>query len=255
MRSRRSAIPKTSSTPDFGRVAADYDRLRPQDDHWWELFELLAREGDLSGRRVLDVGCGTGRWSAAFQDRGSRVWGVDRSPEMVELARQRGVNAKQARAEALPFKEDWFERALLVLVVHVVDRPSAFAELARVLGPDGRIAIATFDHGQFDDHYLSPYFPSLAEIDRGRFPTRETLTKDLEAAGFAPRVVPLTQRTTRDRDWVLERIRGRFISTLLLLDEAELAEGLARAERELPEEVEAEQHLLVVVGDSVRQHL
>jgi SAM-dependent methyltransferase len=165
------------------------------------------------------------------------------------------VNAKVARAEALPFKEGWFERALLVLVVHVLDRPRVFGELRRVLADDGRVAIGTFDHAQFDGYYLSPYFPSLADIDRARFPTREELEEELRAAGFEPRTIPLHQRAVRSRDWVLERIRGRFISTLLLLDDDELAAGLARAERELPAEVEAEQHLLAVVADAVRPPL
>ena len=198
---------------------------------------------------MLDVGCGTGRWSEALAGRGSRVWGVDESAEMVELARERGVNAKQASAEALPFKEGWFERALLVLVVHVIDRPRAFDELRRVLAADGRIAIATFAATQFDNHYLSPYFPSLPEIDRARFPTGETLEEDLGAAGFSSRTISVLQRKTITRDWALERIRGRFISTLLLLDEEEYTEGLTRAERELPERVETEQHLLVVAAD------
>ena len=198
---------------------------------------------------MLDVGCGTGRWSAALAERGSRVWGIDASAEMVEQARRRGVNAKLASAEALPFKEGWFERALLVLVVHVLDRPRAFAELRRVVADGGRLAIGTFDHAQFDDHYLSPYFSSLADIDRARFPTKEELEAELRAAGFEPRTIPVHQRTTVSRDWLLERIRGKFISTLLLLDEDEFAEGLARAERELPELVETEQHLLVVAAD------
>jgi len=198
---------------------------------------------------VLDVGCGTGRWSEALAGRGSRVWGVDESAEMVELARERGVNAKQASAEALPFKDGWFERALLVLVVHVLDRPRAFDELRRVLAADGRIAIATFAATQFDNHYLSPYFPSLPEIDRARFPTGETLEEDLGAAGFSSRTISVLQRKAITRDRALERIRGRFISTLLLLDEEEYTEGLARAERELPERVETEQHLLVVAAD------
>jgi ubiquinone/menaquinone biosynthesis C-methylase UbiE len=201
---------------------------------------------------VLDTGCGTGRFAAALAERGSRVWGVDPSEEMVALARERGVNAKVARAEALPFKEAWFERAVSVLVIHVLDRPSAFAELARVLADDGRLVIGTFDHAQFDTHYLSPYFPSLAGIDRARFPTREGLEEELRSAGYSPRTIPLHHRAVRSREWVLERIRGRFISTLQLLGEDEFAEGLAQAERDLPAEVEAEQYLLAVVAERGR---
>lgn len=204
---------------------------------------------------MLDVGCGTGRWAEALAERGARVWGVDVSPEMVEQARTRGVNAKVAAAEALPFKDGWFERALAVLVVHVLDRPRAFAEVRRVLAEDGRLAIGTFDRAQFDDYYLNPYFPSLADLDRARFPTPEALEGELRAAGFEPRTIPLRHIAVRSREWVLERIRGRFISTLLLLDEAEFAAGLERAERELPSEVKAEQHLLAVVADAVRASL
>jgi ubiquinone/menaquinone biosynthesis C-methylase UbiE len=234
--------------PDFGALAATYDELRPTDANWWELFELLVREGDLAGRRVLDVGCGTGRFAAALADRGSRVWGVEPSPEMAAQARARGVNVKVARAEQLPFKEGWFERAVLWLVAHLLDRPAAFAELARVLSPDGRVAIATFDPQHFDRYYLNHLFPSLERIDRERFPEPGALVDELAAAGFSSRIVPLTQRAELGRDEALARIRGRFISTLRLLDEDEFEEGLARGERELPERVGYELHWAVAVA-------
>jgi ubiquinone/menaquinone biosynthesis C-methylase UbiE len=234
--------------PDFGPLAATYDELRPADANWWELFELLVREADLLGRRVLDVGCGTGRFSAALHERGSRVWGVEPSPEMAAEARERGVNVKIARAEQLPFKEGWFERAVLWLVAHLVDRPAVFAELARVLSPEGRIAIATFDPAHFERYYLNRLFPSLDRIDRERFPEPSALLGELEAAGFAATLTPLSQRAEIARDEALERIRGRFISTLRLLDDAEFAQGLARAERELPERVGYELEWAVVVG-------
>ena len=68
-----------SETRDFfDRRAGVYDALRPQDGAWWRRFEALVREGDLRGRRVLDVGCGTGAVAAALADTAhARVWGVE----------------------------------------------------------------------------------------------------------------------------------------------------------------------------------
>ena len=82
-----------------------------------------------------DIGCGTGRVSEALAERGARVWGVEPEPEMAARARERVSTVKVAPAEKLPFKEGWFDRALMWLVIHLVDRPQAFAEARRVLGP------------------------------------------------------------------------------------------------------------------------
>ena len=223
----------------FGALAADYDRLRPADEHWHELLDVLVTEGDLAGRRVLDVGCGTGRVAAELAGRGCRVWGVDPEPAMVAQAAAAGGGAfRVAAAERLPFRDGWFERALLRLVVHLVDRPRALPELARVLSPEGRLVLATFAPEHFEGSWLAPYFPSLPAVDRARFPAPAALARELARAGFGEvGVRRLTQRRTVARQEALARIRGRFISSLALVGEEEYAAGLARAERELPEEV------------------
>jgi ubiquinone/menaquinone biosynthesis C-methylase UbiE len=211
------------------------------------------REGDLRGRRMLEVGAGTGRLTAALAERAyAKVWAVDPSPEMLAVARRkapRRVAFKQARAEALPFKDGWFERAVAMLVVHVLDRPRAFAEVRRVLGADGRLAIATFDPGHIHGYWLNEYFPSIARIDLARFAPAEVLAGELRAAGFgAVRTVAIHQRNTLDRETALERIRGRHISTFDLIDETEIEAGLNRAVEELPDEVEYRTEWLVVVA-------
>jgi ubiquinone/menaquinone biosynthesis C-methylase UbiE len=243
----------TRNTPDYGARAATYDRLRPTDEKWWEVFETLVREADLRGRRVLEVGCGTGRLSAALAERAlAKIWAVDASPEMLAVARRkapRGVAFKHARAEALPFKDGWFERAVAMLVVHVLDRPRAFAELRRVLAEDGRLAIATFDPAHIHGYWLNRYFPSIETIDLARFAPAEVLAGELRAAGFAEvRTSRLNQRATIDRETALERIRGRHISTFDLIDETEIEVGLNRAVEELPDVVEYRTEWLVVVA-------
>ena len=217
-------------SPDFGPLAEDYDRLRPADENWWELVDVLVAEGDIRGRRVLDVGCGTGRLALALAERGAKVWGVDSSQEMLaqaQVAVGRQVGLKLGRAESLPFKDGWFERAILRLVVHLVDRRLAFPELARVLAPGGLAVVATFAPGHFEWFWLTSVFPEVAELDLARFPRPETLVEELTAAGFASaRVRTVVQRGTLSKEQALERIRGRYISTLRLLDDDTFAAGL-----------------------------
>jgi ubiquinone/menaquinone biosynthesis C-methylase UbiE len=247
-----SPAPESGSArkPDFGRRAATYDELRPADENWHEVYEALVREADLAGRRVLDVGAGTGRFAAALSA-ASKVWAVEPSPEMLEVARQRApeVRFKAGSVEELPFKDDWFERATMWLVVHLVDRPRAFAELRRVLVPGGLLAIATFDPAYFDIFWLREYFPSMEAIDRARFPTTADLEAELGAAGFEPpRFVRISQRATISREHALDRIRGRHIATFDLIDEDEYAAGLRQAERDLPDRVGYRQEWLLAIA-------
>jgi SAM-dependent methyltransferase len=213
------------------------------------VFELLVREGDLLGRRVLDVGCGTGRAAAALVERGSRVWGVEPEAEMAARAREHLSTVKVAPAERLPFKDGWFDRVLMWLVVHLVDRPLAFAEAARVLAQDGRLVVASFDPAHFERYWLNRFFPSMEAIDRARFPDADRLRSELASAGFDEvELHRLTQTASIDRASALERVRGRFISPLQLLDEKEYESGLQRMEAELPEQSEYALEWLVAVA-------
>ena len=198
---------------------------------------------------MLDVGCGTGRFLAQLAPL-AKVWGVDASPEMLEVARSRArvAGLKLGTAEQLPFKDGWFERAVMWLVAHLVDRPRAFAEARRVLAPDGRFAVATFDPSYFDAFWLNELFPSMEAADRERFPTGPELEETLREAGFEPRLLRLSQRGSLARDVALERIRGKHISTFDLISDEEYEAGLARAERELPERVDYAVEWLIVIA-------
>jgi hypothetical protein len=129
----------------------------------------------------------------------------------------------------------------------------AFAEAARVLGPEGRLVVATFDHEHFERYWLNRFFPSLLRLDRERFPTAEQLQDELADAGLEPQPpVWLVQHASLGRDEAIERIRRGFISTIRLLDETERAAGLARAEAELPERSDYELRWLLAAAAKAR---
>lgn len=97
------------------------------------------------GERALDVGCGTGIYSAWLLERGLRVTGVDRDLSMLAAAAVRAPAAElvQAEATALPFPDASFDLTLAVtLFCFLDDRGQAARELMRVTRPGGRIVLA-----------------------------------------------------------------------------------------------------------------
>jgi SAM-dependent methyltransferase len=244
----------TPAAPDFGRLAAAYDRVRPADENWRRIYELIVSRAGLRSAKVLDVGCGTGRLSLALADeQGARVWGVDVSPEMLAVARAKAprIRFKQARAEALPFKDGWFEAVVFWLVAHLVVRAAAFAEARRVLTPGGRVAVVSFHESHFDDYWLNEFFPSLEGVDRARFPTQEALERELLTAGFASvELERVPGRMSLTRSEALEKLEERHISTFDLLPREEVEEGIERARRALPATVEYPLEWLVAIAQA-----
>ena len=235
----------------FERVAPSYDELRaPVELH---ALDALIAAGDLAGRRVLDIGCGTGRaLTALAAQHGVEGWGVDRSNAMIETARGRvpqSVRLQVGAAEDLPFPDCFFPRAFMTLVVQHLDRPRAFREIRRILEPGGRLTIQTLDPDTIASGWMAPLFPSYVEVEQRRFPGAGVLQAELEEAGFA-RTWCFThhlRRSLSKRD-ALETLRGRAYSTFALLDADEIAEGIERAERMLTDPVEYTLELLLITG-------
>ena len=143
--------------------------------------DVLDLAGAAPGKHILDIGCGTGTQAIAAWRRvrpGGSVTGVDVSNEMLAVAQRKAERAgadiafRAASATALPFDDDRFEIVTVTTVMHMIaerDWSRCFAEILRVLRPDGQLLLvdyagATGDrkgfvashgvHGRFDLHRL-----------------------------------------------------------------------------------------------------
>jgi ubiquinone biosynthesis O-methyltransferase len=140
----------TDALPDLGPDA--YDRWRGSEigaiTERLESDLILDLAGEVSGCRVLDVGCGDGAFAVALARRGASVTGIDQSAAMIDAARVRAarhhadVSFQVADAQRLPFADAAFDVVTAITILCFVDDAGpVFREIARVLKPGGRLVI------------------------------------------------------------------------------------------------------------------
>jgi SAM-dependent methyltransferase len=211
----------------FGAAAAAYERGRPP--YPAEAVDWLLPQGAL---RVLDLGAGTGKLTRQLRDRGLDVIAVEPSEGMREqLARAvPGVAVYDGSAEQIPLPDHSVDAVLVAQAWHWVDRGRAVPEVARVLGPGGRLGLVWNIRDEREDW--------VAELGRILHDPGDHRRGDRGIVGppFGPvehRDVEWTHRLSRDELIDLAASRS-YVITMTDQERAAVLAGVARlADRRL----------------------
>ena len=186
---------------------------------------------------ILDVGCGTGRYSAALAAHfGARVVAVDPSAKMLAEARKkpaRGVRFERAAAESLPLPDASVDMVFGSMVFHHFDDPDrAVGEFRRVLRPGGHVCLRGGTSDQLESYAYVPFFPTSREIIGASLTSRAFIEATFEGGGFKLISHELIDSETGE-NWrhYADKVALRADSILAQLPEPEFGSGLAALRR------------------------
>lgn len=174
----------------------------------------IARAAELGpGRRVLEIGCGTGNFTTHFAESGAEILAVDISPDLLERAQARGLSAERVRFACRRFEDceldGPFDAVIGSSILHHLDLDVALRRIHALLRPGGFLSFA-------EPNLLNPQVLAERKL-RGLLPgvfwyvspdetafVRWSLAKRLRATGFVEiRIVPF--------DWLHPRTPARLI--------------------------------------------
>jgi ubiquinone/menaquinone biosynthesis C-methylase UbiE len=133
------------------RIRTSFDEASRNEEHFPSTIDpriyhvrlIQQHLGDLRGKRVLDVGCGKGRFARVLHEQApeAEIWGLDLSEQMLRFAPP-GIQTCVGSMTELPFDDACFDAAYATeSLEHAVEIARAVSEICRVVKPGGRIAV------------------------------------------------------------------------------------------------------------------
>jgi SAM-dependent methyltransferase len=174
-------LSRVSLLPDYSRQADRYDETRSASPSAMRVLRE-ALEG-APGRRLADIGGGTGNYALALRREGWEPVVVDRSAEMLAHAAAKGLETVLADAQHLPFGDGSFDAATMISMLHhVEDRGAALSEAQRVLKSQGRLVLKGFTGEDAATLWVLDYFPSSRVWMAETHPPRAAILEELPGA-------------------------------------------------------------------------
>jgi len=150
-------------------------------------LEIDAVRDYARGKKVLEVGCGTGLILERLAKIADEAVGIDLSPGMLDRARERGLTVHEASATDLPFEDESFDLVCSFKVLaHVPDIDAALVEIARVTRPGGYMFLEFYN--PYSLRYVAKRIAGPQPISDGR--TEADVYTRWDAPWVIPRLLP-----------------------------------------------------------------
>lgn len=143
----KKSVKMVSSVAGYNLAAANYDQKEKYLDSF-EQNKLLPLLGDVAGKKILDVGAGTGRLSVPLAKQGALVTALDISEEMLKILQRKNssIVAVVSDAEDLPFDNNYFDYVIAAFfIVHLKDPSRFFDDVYRVLKDGGKFIVTNIN--------------------------------------------------------------------------------------------------------------
>jgi ubiquinone/menaquinone biosynthesis C-methylase UbiE len=221
---------------DYDAIASAYDRRYQHNDFSGVERAVMSFVSATPAARIVEVGCGTGRWLRLLRESGVPVIGADASLGMLRHAHPPIV---QALAEQLPWTNRSIDRVFCINAFHHFSGKMSFlAEARRVLRRGGQLMTIGLDpHRGVDRWYIYDYFESALERDRSRYASTNEIRKWMSAVGFTDCATHEVQHIGACIDARVAIEQGRLdrtaASQLSLQTDEEYQQGIARIQRDI----------------------
>ncbi len=189
-------------------------------------------------KTIVDLGCGTGRFTEALSAQFSaKVIGIDPSLNMLLTAKQfkssQLVEFVHGVAESIPLAEDKADLIFLSMVYHhIQDKTKAVMEFRRILKRDCFVCVRTSTPELLDSYLWMRFFPSARDIDARRLPSGDALVNTFGSNRFQfSEHTVIQQLFANSLSEYVGKIKLRGISSLREVSDDEYQEGLANLEK------------------------
>lgn len=214
----------------YEKIGNQYNNIRLDAKKDMEnVIRVIKKYVNCENAKVLDIGCGTGKYGEMMQKNGYNVIGIDKSRTQINQANQL-IEAYEGDATNIPFEDNLFDICTMIIMIQQLskeDRLKAFKEVYRVLKTNGILLIKTCSHKDLQYRFTAKFFPKTLEIDKARYPDITELRKELSIFSKIE-IENSSIMIEKSKERYLNQFEKRGTSNFSFLTDIEICEGIKK---------------------------